>query len=79
MARPTIADVARAAQVSKSTVSRVLTDSDEYMRDDTRVRVLMVIRELGYRPSGVARSLTLKRTQTIGLLISDISNPFILM
>jgi len=79
MARPTIADVARAAQVSKSTVSRVLTDSDEYMRDDTRARVLMVLRELGYRPSGVARSLTLKRTQTIGLLISDISNPFMLM
>jgi len=76
MARPTIADVARAARVSKSTVSRVLTDSDEYMRDDTRVRVLTVLRELGYRPSGVARSLTLKRTQTIGLLISDISNPF---
>jgi len=79
MARPTIADVARVARVSKSTVSRVLTDSDEYMRDDTRVRVLTVIRELGYRPNGVARSLTLKRTQTIGLLISDISNPFMLM
>ncbi|MBX3010182.1 MAG: LacI family DNA-binding transcriptional regulator [Caldilineaceae bacterium] len=76
MARPTIEDVARAAQVSKSTVSRVLNDSSEYMREATRTHVLTVIRELGYRPSRVARSLTLKRTQTIGLLISDVSNPF---
>ncbi len=76
MARPTIADVAHAAQVSKSTVSRVLNDSTEYMRAETRDHVLAVIRELGYRPNGVARSLTLKRTHTIGLLVSDISNPF---
>jgi len=76
MARPTIEDVARTAQVSKSTVSRVLNDSSEYMREQTRSHVLAVIRDLGYRPSGVARSLTLKRTQTIGLLVSDISNPF---
>ncbi len=76
MARPTIEDVARAAQVSKSTVSRVLNDSPEYMREETRSHVMAVIRELGYRPSEVARSLTLKRTHTIGLLVSDISNPF---
>lgn len=76
MARPTIEDVARVAQVSKSTVSRVLNDSPEYMREETRAHVLTAIQELGYRPSRVARSLTLKRTQTIGLLISDVSNPF---
>lgn len=76
MPRPTIGDVARIAGVSKSTVSRVLSGNTHYMRDDTRVRVLHTIEELEYRPSGVARSLVSKRTQTVGLLISDIGNPF---
>jgi LacI family transcriptional regulator len=46
------------------------------MRDETRGRVLRAIGELHYRPSNVARSLVSKRTQTIGLLISDVGNPF---
>ena len=76
MLRPTIADVAKTAGVSKSTVSRVLSGNAEYMRDATRQRVEEAIAQLGYRPSSVARSLTSKRTFTAGMLVSDISNPF---
>jgi LacI family transcriptional regulator len=74
--RPTIADVAKAAGVSTSTVSRVLNGNYAYMRDETRSRVLNAIEELQYRPSSVARSLTLKRTNTAGVMISDVGNPF---
>ncbi|RME49615.1 MAG: LacI family transcriptional regulator [Chloroflexi bacterium] len=74
--RPTIADVARLAGVSKSTVSRVLSGRAEYMRDETRARVEQAIAELGYRPSSVARSLVSKRTLTAAMLVSDIGNPF---
>ncbi len=75
-ARPTIADVAQAAGVSKSTVSRVLMDNTEYMRDETRLRVEQAIKLLNYSPSTVARSLVTKRTLTVGLLVSDVANPF---
>jgi LacI family transcriptional regulator len=76
MARPTIANVAEIAGVSKATVSRVLSGNAEYMRPETRARVLEAIESLDYRPSSVARSLTSKRTFTAGLLVSDIGNPF---
>lgn len=76
MSRPTIVDVARTAGVSKSTVSRVLNGNLEYISDGTLTRVQETISALGYRPNALARSLTLKRTHTIGLLISDIGNPF---
>lgn len=76
MRRSTIADVARIAQVSESTVSRVISGNVGYMRDETRQRVIRAITELNYRPSGVARSLVSKRTHNVGLLISDVGNPF---
>ena len=76
MSRPTIADVAQQAGVSKATVSRVLSGRAEYMRDATRQRVEQAIELLNYRPSSVARSLTSKRTHTAGILISDVGNPF---
>jgi LacI family transcriptional regulator len=71
----TIGDVARRAGVSTATVSRVLAGLGG-ARADTRERVLDAARELGYRPSGVARSLKLRTTQTLGLIITDIENPF---
>lgn len=74
--RPTIADVAKQAGVSKSTVSRVLNDSTPYLRPETRQRVLEAIAKLDYRPSVLARSLVSKRTHTVSLLISDVGNPF---
>jgi LacI family transcriptional regulator len=71
----TIADVAARAGVSTATVSRVLTGVAG-ARPDTRRRVLRSVRELGYRPSGIARSLKLRTTRTLGLIITDIGNPF---
>lgn len=76
MPRPTIADVARTAKVSKSTVSRVLSGKPDYMREATRSRVEHAISKLNYRPSSVARSLVSKQTHTMGLVISDVANPF---
>jgi LacI family transcriptional regulator len=74
MAR-TIADVARRAQVSTATVSRVLAGHGR-ARPETRERVFTAARELGYRPSGVARSLRQRATRTLGLIVTDIENPF---
>lgn len=76
MARVTIADVARSAGVSKATVSRVLSGHHKYLKAATRERVEQAINELEYRPSSVARSLTSKRTHTVGVLVADIANPF---
>jgi len=73
--RATIADVARNAGVSMMTVSRVVNDSGP-VSEATRQRVLDAIENMGYRPSGLARSLATKRTGTIGLVVPDIANPF---
>lgn len=76
--RPTMYDVARLAGVSQPTVSRVLnhTEASALISDETRQRVLAAVEELGYRPNTVARSLRTQRTQTIAMLIADISNGF---
>ncbi len=71
----TIGDVARRAGVSTATVSRVLTGQGR-ARPETRDRVIAAARDLGYRPSGVARSLRQRATRTIGLIVTDIENPF---
>lgn len=71
----TIQDVARAAGTSPSTVSRVLTGNAP-VADETRVAVLQAIEKLNFRPNLVARSLKLRQTHSIGLLINDILNPF---
>lgn len=68
MPRTTIADVARVAGVSKTTVSRVLAGQTKYVRNETRQRVLKVIDELGYHPSSAARSLKSKRSFTLGIV-----------
>ena len=70
-----IEDVARQAGVSTATVSRVLSGKP-YVSDDLRERVLGAVRELNYRPSRVARSLRVQRSSIIGLIVSDIQNPF---
>ena len=71
----TIVDVARQARVSVQTVSRVLNNKGE-ISEATRRAVLEVIERLGYRPSGIARSLVTSRTLTLGLIVPDIANPF---
>lgn len=70
-----IEDVAREAGVSTATVSRVLSGKP-YVSDALRLKVLNAVQELNYRPSRVARSLRVQRSSIIGLIISDIQNPF---
>jgi DNA-binding LacI/PurR family transcriptional regulator len=71
---PTIYDVARAAGVATSTVSRVFGKPGR-IAAATRDRVLDAARELGYQPNPHARALTSNRTQTIAMVVSDITNP----
>jgi DNA-binding LacI/PurR family transcriptional regulator len=68
-------DVALQAQVSIATVSRVLANKP-YIRDEIRQRVHRAVDELGYQPNRVARTLRVQSSQIIGLIISDIQNPF---
>lgn len=72
---PSITEVARLAKVSSATVSRVLSQKP-HVREEVRDRVLQAVKELGYQPSRVARSLRVQTSQIIGLIISDIQNPF---
>ena len=71
----TIADVARRAGVSTATVSRVLAGVGR-ARPETHARVEAAARELGFRPSDVARSLKRRSTLTLGLIVTDIENPY---
>jgi LacI family transcriptional regulator, galactose operon repressor len=75
MRNATIADVARAADVSTGTVSHVLSGARN-VRPQTRERVERAIAELGYRPSTIARALTSRRTRTVGMVVPDVTNPF---
>ena len=72
---PTIHDVARLAGVAPITVSRVINNSG-YISQKTRDRVEAAILELGYVPNIIARSLRSKRTNTLALVLTDITNPF---
>jgi LacI family transcriptional regulator len=73
--RVTMSDVAREAGVSLMTVSRVVNNKGE-ISQETRQMVQDVIERLGYRPSGIARSLAGGQTYTIGLVVPDIANPY---
>lgn len=73
--RVTIHDVARAAGVSRQTVSRALNDKGE-IDDSTKQRVLDAALTLGYRPSRFARGLVRQDTISVGLVIPDLLNPF---
>lgn len=72
---PTIKDVAKAANVSVATVSRVLHNLAGYS-DMTKQKVMRAVEELGYQPNAIARGLVNKRTQTIGVLFPDVSSSF---
>lgn len=71
----TIYDVAREANVSMATVSRVVNGNPN-VKPATRKKVVEVIDRLGYRPNAVARGLASKKTTTVGVIIPDISSPF---
>lgn len=72
----TIKDVARKAGVSISTVSRVI-NSSKPVSSEIRQKVLQIIEETQYQPNPVARSLVMKKSQLIGVVVPDISNFFI--
>lgn len=71
----TMKDVARLAGVSTSTVSHVI-NNDRFVSEAIREKVDAAITSLNYAPSAVARSLKLKQTRTIGMLITASTNPF---
>src|ERR1700730_14563868 len=71
----TVHDVARRAGVSTSTVSHVVNNT-RFVSDQLRQRVQAAMRELNYTPNAAARMLTTKRAHTLGLIVSDIRNPF---
>ena len=74
--RPTMNDVARIAEVSLKTVSRVV-NGEPNVRPETEERVLLAIRRLGFRRNDAARSLRQRhRSRTLGLVIGDVGNPF---
>lgn len=73
--RPSITRVAELAGVSATTVSHTL-NGRRPVAEETRRRVLRAIEQLGYRPNVLARGLRTNRSQTIGLIIPDITNPF---
>lgn len=71
----TIKDIAKRANVSVATVSNVLNNS-RFVSQERKDRVLRAIQELNYVPNAVARGLRMKESKTIGLIISDMTNPF---
>jgi LacI family transcriptional regulator len=71
----TLLDVAKRAGVAPITVSRVINNSG-YFSAETRTRVEEAIKELGYVPNVLARGLRSKRTNTLALMVTDITNPY---
>nr|BBH95970.1 ribose operon repressor RbsR [Thermogemmatispora argillosa] len=71
-----IADIARVAGVSHTTVSRALRDSP-LISEETRKRIQQLALEMGYTPNAIAQSLQTRRTQTIGLAVTSIADPFL--
>src|SRR3982750_2194324 len=75
MAEATIRDVARRAQVSVASVSRALNGA-ENVSEGTKARIADAVRELGYVPHAGARSLSLARTNAIGVVLPDLHGEF---
>lgn len=76
MKKVTMQDVADQAGVSKSTVSQFINNRYEYMAASTQLRVGQAIKELGYIPNHVAKSLKQKKTATIGVIVANILHTF---
>ncbi|MFB4475856.1 LacI family DNA-binding transcriptional regulator, partial [Oceanobacillus caeni] len=76
MRRITISDVAEHAGVSKSTVSQYLNKRYDYMGKKTKERIEHAVKELGYSPNIIARSLKQKSTMTIGVIVANILHVF---
>jgi LacI family kdg operon repressor len=76
MKKITMLDVAQKAGVSKSTVSQYINNRYEYMAESTKLRIEEAIRELGYIPNFVAKSLKQKKSSTIGVIVANILHTF---
>ncbi len=73
----TLKDVAKLAKVHSSTVSRVLRGNDDLrIPEETQQKIIKAAKELNYHPDQTARSLRLKKSFSIGLIVPDITNPF---
>jgi LacI family transcriptional regulator len=70
-----VSDIARAAKVSKATAARALGAYGQ-VSDEVRSRVLAAAEELNYRPNAIAKSMNTGRSNTIGVVVGDIENPF---
>lgn len=75
MSQPTIKDVAKLAGVSISTVSRVMNDSKP-VSEDSRKKVEDAIKKLDFKRNELARSLVMKRSNIIGVIVKDIAIPY---
>ncbi|WP_019416158.1 LacI family DNA-binding transcriptional regulator [Paenisporosarcina sp. TG20] len=71
----TIRDVAKESNVSVATVSRFINNKG-YVSEDARSGIGKAIKKLNYKPNAIARSLSKKQTNFIGLILPDITNPF---
>lgn len=76
MKRITIVEIAQKANVSVSTVSRVINKSEKGVSSAKRQEILQIIEACGYEPDPIAKSLITKKSKLIGLVIPDIANPF---
>ncbi len=72
----TIKDIAKLANVSPATVSRVLNNNPGFISEATRQKVLKIVQEQGYTPNHYARSLVTNQSHTLGIVVPDILNPF---
>lgn len=74
MSKVTIYDVAKAAHCSTATVSLALNKSDR-IKPETQQHVMNVVKKLGYKPNYIAQSLSMKSTNTLGIIVPNIENP----
>lgn len=76
MRKATMQDIANKAGVSKTTVSMVLNKKDSNISSATKDKIFKITQELNYIPNSIARSLSTKKSGTIGIMVPDITNPF---
>lgn len=76
MKKTTLLDIAKAVNVSKTTVSMVLNNKENNISKDTKEKIFKAAKELNYVPNYLAKSLITKRSYSIGVIVPDIQNPF---
>lgn len=76
MGKVTLLDIAKAVNLSKTTVSMVLNSKPINVSDETKSKIFKAAQDLNYIPNSLARSLSTKKSYTIGFIIPDIQNPF---